>query len=70
MNKLTEYNRAKELTEKDKFWVKVKNNINASIFYLIFDSEFERDKYIRRSKYFTNIKIIDYDDIYKFNCGR
>lgn len=48
-------------------WVRVQDKNTFNRWYIYFKCEFDRDKYIRRSHYFKNIRIIDYDDIYKFN---
>lgn len=46
--------------------VKVKDLKTGKEFYKYFETEFEKDKYIRRSRHFTKIRIID--ECKKFNC--
>jgi hypothetical protein len=48
----------KENEEKGKIFVEIIDLKTMKIFKKYFKSEFERDKYIRKSKYFKNIKVL------------
>lgn len=48
----------KEKEEKGKIFVEIIDLKTMKIFKKYFKSEFERDKYIRKSRYFKNIKVL------------
>lgn len=48
-----------------KCWLKLLDSKKNKTFIKYFDTEFERDNYIRKSRHFTHIKILDYDVLYK-----
>ena len=48
----------KENEEKGKIFVEIIDLKTMKIFKKYFKSEFERDKYIRKSRYFKNIKVL------------
>lgn len=48
-----------------KIWVVLLNMKTGKEFKKYFDTEFERDKFVRRSRYFTNIRVLSWGESYE-----